>query len=361
MKKYVIVGLIIIVGGALLIYPMLQTDDPIVEYPAPAEFKFVENLATVGDEVVPVSISVSEKLSKLELYYNDSLFTTWTNLNKDVSFDLKAGVFGVGARTISLLATLTDGSEYTDTRIVRVLSDIVPERMTVNILKEYPHNSQSFTQGLEFCDGRLYEGTGDPGDRGATLIAEVNLNTGEHLKSMGLNVGFFGEGITIHNNTLYQLTYKNGKCYSYDLSTLQHKQEFNYQGEGWGLCNDGKQLIMSNGTERITFRDPGTFTTTRTIEVYNNKGPIINLNELEYIDGKIYANIWTTNLLVVIDPISGKVLQEIDATTLMNVGRGNGEVLNGIARDDKTGKVYMTGKYWPKLFEVEFSKADALP
>ena len=130
--------------------------------------------------------------------------------------------------------------------------------------------------------------------------------------------------------------------------------EFSYSGEGWGLCNDGQSIIMSDGSERIVFRDPKSFTTERTIEVYNNEGPIINLNELEYIDGRIYANVWMTNMIVVIDPLTGQVLEEIDATNFVIQNRGAGESLNGIANDKTTGKTYLTGKYWKGLFEVEF-------
>ena len=152
------------------------------------------------------------------------------------------------------------------------------------------------------------------------------------------------------------MTWKNQKCYTYDIGqNLQLKGEFNYIGEGWGLCNDGQYLIMSDGSERITFRNPETFEISHTLEVYNNQGPINYLNELEFIDGKIYANVWTSNVVVVIDPTSGKVLQEIDATNLVKEGQGYGEVLNGIAHNAQTGKTYMTGKNWSKLFEVEFT------
>ncbi len=356
MKRYIIIALILLVAAAT-IYSLFRGNDPgpdVEPDKLPAVFAFQENLATVGDEVVPLTINVTENLPKLELFYNDSLVQTWTNVSSNVKYDFSAGMFGVGTRTLGLKATLSDGTEFVDNRFIRVLSEITPERLATQIVTPYPHMTSSFTQGLEFLDGKLYEGTGDPGDKGATLVAEVNLNTGEHVRKMGLDVGFFGEGITILNNTLYQLTYKRGKCFKYELENLTITGEFNYQGEGWGLCNDGKHLIMSNGTERIVFRDPETFVTERTIEVYNNKGPIINLNELEYIDGKIYANVWTTNMVVVIDPQTGKVLQEIDATSLVNAGRGNGEVLNGIAYNSQNGKIYMTGKYWEKLFEVKF-------
>ena len=138
---------------------------------------------------------------------------------------------------------------------------------------------------------------------------------------------------------------------------MQILDDFNYIGQdGWGLTNDGTSLIMSDGSNRLTFRNAETFQIEKTIDVYNNRGAMTQLNELEYVNGKIYANIWQTNLIVVIDPETGKVLQEIDCTGLEKVGRGNGDVLNGIAYDHQTGKMYVTGKYWKHLFEVEFVK-----
>jgi glutamine cyclotransferase len=362
MKKYIVVILIVLVGGTLLVYPLLK-DDGIeeIDQKPPAVFGFKDNLAANDGDVVPIQIQINEPVQKLELIYYDSLLKTWDNVSSNKSFDFEAGMFGVGTRGISLTAYLKNGEKKTDSRLVRVLSDIVPEKLTVEIVEDYPHNPMSFTQGLEFHNGDLYEGTGDPGNQGATLVAKVDLATGNHLEKMGLSPGFFGEGITIIDTVLYQLTYKQGRCYTYGInSKLQLQDEFNYQGEGWGLCNDGESLIMSNGTERLAFRDPKTFSLVKNLEVYNNEGPVTNLNELEFIDGLIYANVWTSNLVVVIDPSNGKVLKEIDATLLGLTGRGSkGEVLNGIAYNKVNRKIYMTGKYWEKLFEVVFKRADA--
>jgi glutamine cyclotransferase len=356
MKKYIVVGLIVLVGAVLLLRPLFGTDEIAAGEgdELPAIFTFQENLATVGDETAPLEIEIVSEVAKLELFYNDSLLKTWNDPKETVQFTLEAGAFGVGTRTLNLLSTLKDGSSFVDNRMVRVLSDIIPVKKVAKIVGEHPHEMTSFTQGLEFYKGKLYEGTGDPGDQGKTVVAEVDLATGKHLKSIGLQAGYFGEGVTILNDTLYQLTWKNNKCYYYDVNTLQLLGEFNYKGEGWGLCNDGTSLIMSDGTERIVFRNPSTFAIERTIEVYNNEGPINYLNELEYIEGKIYANVWTTASLAVIDPASGKVLEQINAKELFEKGRGYGEVMNGIAHNAQTGKTYMTGKNWIKLFEVQF-------
>jgi glutamine cyclotransferase len=358
MKKHIIVGVILIVTSALMLALScsdVNDDSNNHEETPPALFLFKDNLATVVNESVKLEIQVNEKIKKMELFYNDSLMKTWNNPNGKISYELNSGQFGVGARTLNLLSTRQDGSTFVDNRMVRVFSDVIPEKRIVSIIDQHPHDPTSFTQGLEFYEGKLYEGTGDPGNQGKTLVAEVDLLSGVKKQEMGLDVGYFGEGITIMEKLLYQLTWQNEKCYTYAVdSNLKLVGEFNYRGEGWGLCNNGTSLIMSNGTERITYRDPKTFAIEKTIEVYNNHGPINYLNELEFIDGKIYANVWTTNMVVVIDPQTGKVLQEIDGTPLVRQVKGAGEALNGIAHDSSTGKIYMTGKNWSKLFEVEF-------
>ncbi|MBL1278978.1 MAG: glutaminyl-peptide cyclotransferase [Fluviicola sp.] len=356
MKKYIIVGLIVFVGGFLLLKPLFS--NKIIDVPvkdSPAVFLFKEHLATVRNQPISIEVKVNEELEKLEVVFNDSIIQTWTKPKGKMSFNFDPSPFGVGTKSLNLVATLQEGTTFTDNRLVRILSEIIPKKLTINELQSFPHLSSSFTQGLEFNKGRLFEGTGDPGNKGQTLVAEVNLKTGEHLQKLGLQAGYFGEGITILNDTLFQITWQNQKCYTYSVaSDLQLVGEYNYTGEGWGLCNDGSSIIMSDGTERITFRDPKSFTTERTIEVYNHEGPIINLNELEFINGKIYANVWMTNMIVVIDPITGQVLQELDATEFVIINRGAGESLNGIAKDKTTGKIYLTGKYWNKIYEVDF-------
>lgn len=357
MKKYIIIGLIAVIGASMFIVPMLNnsgvgTDE--TDEIAPAEFAFKDNLATRWDEVVAIDIVINqEDIETLELVYNDSVFKTWSNPKGKINYKFNAGFYGLGTRTVELRSTLADGSSFVDNRMVRVLSDVVPEIWIAKIVSSFPHKSTSFTQGLEFDGGLLYEGTGQ---RGQSLVAQVDLNSGNHLKTMGLDANYFGEGITILGDDLYQLTWQEHKCFVYDKKTLQLKKDIAYTGEGWGLCNDGNYLIMSDGSERLTFRDPKTFSIVRTIEVYTHQGPVTNLNELEYADDLIYANVWMTNKIAVIDPNNGKVLAEIDATQLSKEGRGNGDVLNGIAMNDKNGKWYLTGKNWIKLFEITFSK-----
>lgn len=322
----------------------------------PALFSFSDNLSTVYGESIPLKIQILEKdIAQLELIFEDSVFQTWKNPQADLEFEMNLESFGVGAKSIRLVSTLADGSEFADKRIVRILSDVSPESKTARIVNTYPHNSTTFTQGLEFHDNILFESTGDPNRTAATMVAQVELETGKIINKNGLDASFFGEGITILDGILYQLTWTQQKCFMYDPKTLEIKpKEFTYTGEGWGLTNDGKYLIMSDGTERIVFRDPKNFQVVKSIEVYDNVGPRSKLNELEYIDGKLYANVWMLDIILEIDPATGKVLAEIDASSAGSLGRNGGDVLNGIAHNPSNKKTYVTGKYWTKLFEVVF-------
>lgn len=351
MKKYAILAVLILVVGAMVLVPLMKnsgSDEPIM-----ATFDFKEDIQTPYGRLLPIQFSVPEGISKVELIYNDSVFKTWHHPAAHLSFLLEAHFFGVGTRMAVIRSYHSDGTSSDDAHMIRVVSDLDPVQLKASIVKEYPHNPLNYTQGLEFNNGLLYEGTGDPGRKGQTTLGVINLQTGlfGNLKN-GLDATYFGEGITLVGDNLYQLTWQNGKCFVYDKKTMVLKKDFSYTGEGWGLCNDNKQLIMSDGSERIYFRDPQTFQIKRTIDVYDNVGPRTNINELEYIDGKIYANIWQTNTVIVIDPNTGKVLQEIDGTALETAGKNGGDVLNGIAFNPATKKLYMTGKLWNKLFEV---------
>ena len=359
MKKYIIIGVLVLAIVAMIVGPMLNSkgNGPVAEDDAPALFTFKDNLATRWNEVIPLSIQVNSKdIRKLELIYNDSVFMTWTQPKGALSYRFNAGFFGLGTRSLVLLSTLNDGTTFMDNRMVRVLSDIRPEIWIAETANEFPHEATSFTQGLEFNEGTLFEGTGQ---KGQSFVAQVDLNSGSIKKKMGLDATYFGEGISVLGEKLYQLTWQEQKCFVYNKNTLQLEKDLSYNGEGWGLCNNGEHLIMSDGTERLVFRDPENFQVVRTIEVYDDRGPVSKLNELEYIDGKIYANVWMTNSVVVIQPENGKVLAVIDATELVRKGRGTGDVLNGIAVNPANGKIYMTGKNWPKLFEVRIKKPNA--
>ncbi len=357
MKKYLLIGLIILVIGSMVIIPMVRnssSNDTEYDSSLPSEFTFEQNLAIRYNETVELSIQVNQAIQKLELAFGDTILKSWNNPKQGIiTLNFNPSMFGIGTKPISLISKLTNGTSVNDNRMVRVLSDIVPNIWTAKIKRAYPHSTTHYTQGLEFLNNDLYEGTGQ---YGSSKITKVDLQTGkpDDTKSITLAGNYFGEGITILGNKVYQLTWQEQTCFIYNLPDFKLEKSISYVGEGWGLCNDGKYLIMSNGTERITFRNPETFAIEKTIEVFDNTGPVSQLNELEYIEGKIYANVYTTTKIAVIDPLTGRVESIIEAGILEKEGRGFGDVLNGIAYND--GKIYMTGKNWNKLFEVELVK-----
>jgi glutamine cyclotransferase len=218
------------------------------------------------------------------------------------------------------------------------------------IVNTYPHDPQAFTQGLEFHDGYLYEGTGL---KGKSSLRRVELRTGRVVQIHRLPSEYFGEGITILGDKIYQLTWQNGVCFVYDRRTFRQITQFRYDGEGWGLTNDGKHLIMSDGSEVITFRDPDTFAEVRKITVRAQGKPVKNLNELEYIEGEIWANIWYSDIIARIDPSTGIVKAWVDMEGLPVPNRDIEAVLNGIAYDRQNKRIFVTGKNWSKLFEIE--------
>jgi len=358
MKKYIIIGLIVALITAMVVIPMMRnnTGKSVFEE-APATFLFKDNLATKWNDVIPISFEVmNDDVTKIELLFNDSIFQTWSNPKGKITYEFNAGFYGLGTKSLSLNTTLKNGETYSDDRLVRIVSDIKPEIWELKISNTFPHNNTNFTQGLEWNNGNLYESTGDPGQQGRTLLGIIDLATGNYTKKIGLDASYFGEGITILGDKIYQITYTQGKCFVYDKNTFTLLRDLVYRGEGWGLCNDGEALYMSDGTERITKRSPENFSIIETVEVSDDNGPIPNLNELEYVDGLIYANVWQTNTVVVIQPETGKVLATISAVELAALGQGGGDVMNGIAYSPGNKKFYMTGKYWSKMFEVAFSK-----
>lgn len=322
----------------------------------PVQLEIKENTAVPTGGKLSGSISInSTNIQKIDLLVDDSVYQSWNTPKERLSFNLDVAHMGLGAKTLRIEALLSNGDTHNDNRLVRIVSDLIPEKRTTKITAVFPHNEEDFTQGLEFSEGKLYESTGDPRGIGASIVALKDLKSGSTLLKTGLDASYFGEGITILNDKIYQLTWTQQKCFVYDKNNLQIRlKDYNYTGEGWGLCNDGKNLIMSDGSERIVFRNPDNFQIIRTIEVYDNKGPRPYLNELEYINGKIYANVWMTDLIVAIDPATGKVLEEINASNVSAVGKKQGDVMNGIAYNHLTGKTYITGKYWTNLYEVVF-------
>lgn len=222
------------------------------------------------------------------------------------------------------------------------------------IVAVYPHDPNAFTQGLAIHAGQLYEGTGQ---YGASVLRRVDLTSGRPEKQRALPAQYFGEGIAILDGLVYQLTWQSGLVVVYDLETFELERTMRYDGEGWGLTHDGRQLIMSDGSATIRFRDPQTFAVTKEIEVRADGVPVNRLNELEYVDGEIWANIWYDDRIARISPASGEVLGFIDLGTLYpQTARGSEAVLNGIAYDAAAKRLFVTGKNWPQLFEIKLAR-----
>jgi glutamine cyclotransferase len=219
------------------------------------------------------------------------------------------------------------------------------------VVAAYPHDPNAFTQGLAIEAGRLYEGTGQ---YGASAVRRVDLASGRPEKQRALGPRYFGEGIAILGGSLYQLTWQNGVAVVYDLDTFEVQRTLQYDGEGWGLTHDGRELIMSDGSATIRFRNPQTFAVTREIEVRDHGVPVAKLNELEFIDGEIWANIWYEDRIVRIAPADGAVLGYVDLAALYpSSARGSEAVLNGIAYDAAAKRLFVTGKNWPQLYEIK--------
>jgi len=225
---------------------------------------------------------------------------------------------------------------------------------TYQIVNTYAHDRNAFTQGLAFDNGLLYEGTGQYGN---SSLRKVDLATGDVLQMRRLSSDYFGEGITIYDDTIVQLTWESHMGFLYDKNSFNLLRQFSYPTEGWGITYDGERLIMSDGTSLLHFLNPETLETTGYIEVSDNNKPVSRLNELEYVSGKVYANVWRTDRIAIIEPRDGRVTAWIDLSGLLRTQdySGHVDVLKGIAYDAQTDRLFVTGKLWPFLFEIKLA------
>jgi glutamine cyclotransferase len=232
------------------------------------------------------------------------------------------------------------------------------------ITNVYPHSTDAFTEGLEWHNGFLYESTGDSDYKGNSKLSKTEITTGKDLQKINLAKEYFGEGLTMLNGKIYQLTYKENKCFVYDAKTFKLLNTFTYEGEGWGMTNDGIEIIMDNGTNNLIYRNPETFAIIKTVPILgvplNEYGKEVFINELEYVKGFIYANVWTINKIVKIDVNTGKVVGVLDFNDVLQRYAKPDEiektdVFNGIAYNSTKNLFYLTGKNWPKLFEVKLN------
>ncbi|MFY0603563.1 MAG: glutaminyl-peptide cyclotransferase [Flavobacteriaceae bacterium] len=275
------------------------------------------------------------------------------------SFTANSNNLGIGKHTVKTLV-FYPGKVKKLTNFVEVFSNITPVIYTYKIINTYPHDTKAYTQGLEYHNGFLYESTGK---NGTSSIRKVALKTGKVLQKVDIDAKYFGEGMTIMDDKIHFLTWKANKGFVYDLKTLTQEKEFSYGKslEGWGLTHNDTELIKSDGTNNIWFLDPETHQEKRKIQVYHHRGSVKDLNELELVNGEIYANYWKKPTIAIIDPASGAVkglanlagLQEsVKKTQKLDIDG----VLNGIAFDAKNNRLFVTGKNWAKLFEIELVK-----
>jgi glutamine cyclotransferase len=261
---------------------------------------------------------------------------------------LGAGALGFSL-TACVCAHLTGGATRQRAETRPGTEQFIPV-LTIEILKKYPHDPHAFTQGLEYFEGFLYESTGETGQ---SSVRKVDLESGRVVQKTDVDSEYFGEGLTIFRGKIYQLTWLSKTGFVYDLRSFRKLREFRYDGEGWGLAHDASNLILSDGTNRLRYLDPESFKVVRTLEVYAGKEAVTNLNELEYIENDIYANVWHSNHIARIDARSGQVRAWIDFSALASQEQKEPEaVLNGIAYDSARHRLFVTGKDWAHLFEI---------
>lgn len=314
---------------------------------------------------IPAGKEVPLQVTAPAGYKADSVVYQMDNIRLGVqkglsAFTLKTDTLPLGIKQIT--ATVYQGKTATPvTTNIVLLAAKAPEELTYQVEKVFPHDTSCYTEGLEYHNGAFYESAGDYGH---SSLRKVEPATGKVLQSVKLANNYFGEGITMIGNKIIQLTYREHTGFVYDAKTFKVLSNFSYTvgREGWGLCFDGKRILNTDGSNRIYFLDKDKYTLTGAIDVYDDKGQIENLNELEYIDGKIYANVYQTDTILSINPKTGAVIQRINLKDIYPIAQrpantdiGN-DVLNGIAYDAATNRIFITGKKWGKLFQVKFVK-----
>lgn len=264
-------------------------------------------------------------------------------------------VSNTGRKALKINAYKDGKMQNPVTRFLLIYSDVVPGMTRFRVVNTFPHDSKAFTQGLFFDKGSLYESTGQETE---SSLREVEITTGKVVRQLNLDASLFGEGITLYNERIFQVTWRNKVGFVYEKETFRQINKIYYPTEGWGLTTAGDRIIMSDGTNVLYYYEPEMFTSLSRIEVYDNEKKVDNLNELEYINGEIWANIWMEDRIARIDPASGKVKAYIDLTGLFPANERNpeAEVLNGIAYDRATNRIFVTGKRWSKLFEIRITE-----
>jgi glutaminyl-peptide cyclotransferase len=315
-----------------------------------------ENTGFKLKEPVKVILALTDK-NKLPdsvlIFFNGKAVTTLKSEPWECSIP---PVFTVttGRKSLKITAYKRGKSQNPITRFMIIYSDIVPKRNGYIVIRTYPHDSGAFTQGLVYDKGVLFESTGQ---MTSSNLREVELETGRVIRQHNLDASLFGEGITLCRDCIYQVTWQNKVGFVYEKSTFNMINRISYNTEGWGLTTMDDKIFMSDGTNILYVYEPEMFTVVSRIEVYDNERKVDQLNELEYINGEIWANIWMTDLRARIDPVSGKVIAYLDMKGILPESERNPvNVLNGIAYDESGKRIFVTGKNWPKLFEIKVTE-----
>ena len=310
----------------------------------------------VCGDTIQIKLSIRKKnivIDSIRYYANNEYITTETSDFASIHWSSKHA--GVGQNNVKTVIFYNDSLKESHAVSFILLSDIIPKTYGYKVINKFPHDVNAYTQGLVYDNGFLYEGTGKMGQ---SSLRKVDINTGTPVIKIDLDRHIFGEGIVIINDNIYQITYKTQVGFIYDKNTLNLIRKFDYQiMEGWGLTTDGEKIFMSDGSANLYLIDFEYFTQIGQIEVFNNKGIVSNLNELEYVNGKIFANVYGETKIVIIDPDTGKITGELNLENLMPAGSKNNldKVLNGIAYNYDNNHLYITGKYWPVLYEIEIT------
>lgn len=310
------------------------------------------NQFIIGEEVdFTLNLSDSTKvIDSLYVFLNEKLLAT----SHELEFSKKLSPAKVGENKLTISAFSAGATTQSKSLSLLFLSDLKPKEISYSVVNKYPHSTDNFTEGLIYYQGALFEGTGL---RGKSFILESDLKTGKVINSLSLESRVFGEGITIFKDKIVQLTYTLKVGYVYDRTSFEKLETFDtsFSDEGWGLTNDGSNLLMSNGTNKILYLNPNDYSYIKNVSVYDDEKSISNLNELEYIDGLLYANIWMENRIAQIEPKSGKVLGYLDLSDLVPTGMAaqKADVLNGIAYNYETGNLLVTGKFWDFIYEIK--------
>jgi len=311
-------------------------------------------LFTLG-EMVKVDIALKDIEQSIDSMIIQTENTQATLFTENLNYSWKTQNLKTGNNTLHISAYTGGKKIDTYSLKLRFKSDIKPDLYECRIVNTYPHDTKAYTQGLFYDSGIIYEGTGQKGE---SSLRKVVLETGELIQSLSLPAKYFGEGITAFGDKIIQLTWTSQTGFVYDKESFTLINTLQYPTQGWGITTDGKKLIMSDGSQTIYFLEPEYFSEIGRIEVYDHEGPVRNLNELEYIDGLVYANIFLTEEMIAFDPQTGKVVKRIDCRKVIPDGYRNerDNVLNGIAYDKKKDRIFITGKRWPHLYEVQFQE-----